>query len=188
MKARPLRRSGCPAKPIGLIHVYTGTGKGKTTAAWGLTLRAVGQGRRVKVIEFLKGPRATGEHQAARRLGRSVSVETCGLGFYFGRDAEEARRHRAAAERALARARAALASGRWGMVILDEAAGAVALGLVRSSELVRVLRSRAPGVEAVVTGRGAPAALRRVADYLTEMRAVRHPLGRGVTGRRGIEF
>jgi len=174
--------------PLGLIHVYTGTGKGKTTAAWGLALRAVGHGRRVKVIEFLKGPRATGEHLAARRLGRSVSVETCGLGFYFGRDAEETRRHRAAAERALARARAALASGRWGVVVLDEAAGAAALGLVRAAELVRALRGRAPGVEAVVTGRGAPAALRRVADYLTEMRAVRHPFELGISGRKGIEF
>jgi cob(I)alamin adenosyltransferase len=181
-------RAGRRRPEVGLVHVYTGTGKGKTTAAWGLALRAAGQGRRVKVIEFIKGPRTTGEHRAARMLGRRVSVETCGLGFYFRRDAEEASRHRAAAERALERARAALTSGRWGVVILDEAAGAVALKLIRTADLVRVLRGRAAGVEAVVTGRGAPAALRRAADYLTEMRAVRHPMGRGVSGRRGIEF
>ena len=68
----------------GLVHLYTGTGKGKTTAAWGLALRAAGHGRRVKVIEFLKGPRLTGEHLAARKLGRRVSVRQIGgLGFFF---------------------------------------------------------------------------------------------------------
>ena len=182
----PRRR---PAKrPTGLVHVYTGTGKGKTTAAWGLALRAAGHGWSVKVIEFIKGPRATGEHPAARRLGRRVSVETCGLGFFFGRSATETARHRAAAERALSRAAAALASGRWRLVILDEAAGAAALRLIRTADLVRALRGRAPGVEAVVTGRGAPAALCRMADYVTEMRAVRHPQDRGIGGREGIEF
>ena len=175
-------------RPAGLIHVYTGTGKGKTTAAWGLVLRAAGHGRRIKIIEFIKGPRVTGEHLVARRLGRRVSVETLGLGFYFGKSAEEKRRHRAAAGKALVRAARALASGRWDLVVLDEAAGAAALGLVRTADLVRVLRGRAPGVEAVVTGRGAPAALCRAADYLTEMRVVRHPQERGVAGREGIEF
>ncbi|HOX07991.1 MAG TPA: cob(I)yrinic acid a,c-diamide adenosyltransferase [Planctomycetota bacterium] len=181
---KPRRQS----REAGLLHVYTGTGKGKTTAAWGLALRAAGHGLRVKVIEFIKGPRLTGEHAAARRLGRKVSVETCGLGFYFGRSSEERRRHRMAAERALARARRALSSGRWDVVVLDEAAGAAALRLISTARLLDALRGRAAGVEAVVTGRGAPPALRRAADYLTEMCAVRHPQERGVDGRRGVEF
>ena len=172
----------------GLVHLYTGTGKGKTTAAWGLVLRAAGHGRRVKVIEFLKGPRVTGEHLAARRLGRRVSVEIGGLGFFFGRDAAEVRRHRAAAARALASAARALSSGRWDLVDLDEAAVAVGLKLITCADLVRAVRGRAAGVEAVVTGRGAPPGLCRLADYLTEMRAVRHPHERGIGGRQGVEF
>jgi cob(I)alamin adenosyltransferase len=183
------RRSSRPAAPAaGLVHLYTGDGPGKTTAAWGLALRAAGHGWPVKVIEFIKGPRLTGEHRAARRLGPRLSVETCGLGFYVGRSAAETRRHRAAAARALERAARALASGRWRLVVLDEAAGAAALRLVAAAELLRVVRRRAPGVEVVITGRGASAALRRAADYVTEMRAVRHPADRGVSARRGAEF
>jgi len=172
----------------GLVHLYTGAGQGKTTAAWGLALRAAGHGLRVKVVEFLKGPRVAGEHLAARRLGRLISVETGGLGFFFGRGAAERARHRAAAARTLARAARALASGRWDLVVLDEAATAARLRLIRSADLVRALRGRAEGVEAVVTGRGAGAGLCRLADYCTEMRAVRHPYARGIQGRRGIEF
>jgi cob(I)alamin adenosyltransferase len=170
------------------VHLYTGAGKGKTTAAWGLALRAAGHGWRVKIVEFLKGPRVAGEHLAARRLGRLVSVETGGLGFFFGRGAAERARHRAAAARALAHAARALASGRWDLVVLDEAATAARLRLIRCADLVRALRGRAGGVEAVVTGRGASAGLCRLADYFTEMRARRHPYARGVEGRPGIEF
>lgn len=170
--------------PAGLVHVYTGDGKGKTTAAWGLALRARGQGLRVKVLEFLKCPRVTGEGRAARRLG--VSVETFGLGFCRGHQARPA--HRAAARQALARAAKLLASGRWDVVVLDEAAAAAGLRLISTTELLCALRARAPGVEAVVTGRAAPRGLRRAADYLTEMRELRHPFTKGVKARKGIEL
>ena len=176
------------ARPRGLLHLYTGSGKGKTSAAWGLALRAAGHGKRVKVIEFVKGPRTTGEHLAARRLGRLISIEVCGIGFCRRGSAEQFRKHRECAAGALAAAARALASGRWDVVVLDEAAGAAGHGLLKAAELLRVIRSRAPGVEVVVTGRGAPPSLRRAADYLTEMRAVRHPYARGVGARKGIEF
>jgi len=172
----------------GLVHLYTGAGKGKTSAAWGLALRAAGHGKRVKVIEFIKGPRLTGEHLAAERLGRLVSVEVCGIGFCRGRDPQRLRKHRECAAGALAAATRALASGRWDVVVLDEAAGAACLGLIGAAELVCAVRARTPGVEVVITGRGAPRELRRAADYLTEMRAVRHPYARGVGAREGIEF
>jgi cob(I)alamin adenosyltransferase len=188
MTARRAGRRTREPRPRGLVHLYTGPGKGKTSAAWGLALRAAGHGKRVKIIEFLKGPRLTGEHRAAKRLGRLVSVEVRGAGFCRGGSGEALRKHRECAAGALSAAARALASGRWDVVVLDEAASAAALRLVGTAGLVRVIRSRAPGVEAVVTGRGAPPALRRAADYLTEMRAVRHPYDRGVRARRGIEF
>lgn len=188
MDRRPRRTrakaSRCPGGRRGLVHLYTGGGKGKTTAAWGLALRAAGHGLRVKVIEFLKGPRECGEHLAAGALRSRISVETCGAGFCRRADGV----HRAAARRALERSRAALASGRWDLVVLDEAAAAAALGLFSPRDLLRALAGRAPRVEAVVTGRAAPRKLRALADYVTEMRELRHPFRKGTRARRGIEF
>lgn len=168
----------------GLLQVYTGDGKGKTTAALGLALRAVGQGLRVYVIQFLKG-RETGESRAAARLAPELTWRTFGRpGPGKGRAPED--RHRAQAAWKLACP--VISAGCHDLVILDEINLALARGLLPLSEVLEVLRRRPPWVEVVLTGRQAPAELLALADLVTEMRAVRHYFQAGVRARAGIEW
>jgi cob(I)alamin adenosyltransferase len=168
----------------GYIQVYTGEGKGKTTAALGLAVRAAGAGLRVLFAQFVKGRRTT-EHKALERLADRIAVKMYGgEGFIRGEPSEE---DVAAARQGLAEVRAELAAGTYDLVVLDEASVAVKLGLFSVEDLLSTLEDRAEGVEAVVTGRDAPPELVERADLVTEMRAVKHYYDRGVRGRRGIE-
>jgi cob(I)alamin adenosyltransferase len=168
----------------GYVQVYTGDGKGKTTAALGLAVRAAGAGLRVLFAQFVKGQRCA-EHEALERLGDRVAVRMYGReDFIHGEPSAE---DVAAARQGLAEVREALASGRHDVVVLDEASVAVKLGLFSAEDLMSALEARAEGVEAVVTGRDAPAELVKRADLVTEMRAVKHYYDQGVEGRRGIE-
>lgn len=164
-----------------------GDGKGKTTAALGLALRAVGRGWRVVFFQFLKGGGKTGEVAAAGRLAPELEIIQCGTGeFILGRPptAEEI----ALARTGLARAREVLASGSADLVVLDEVAWAVELGLLEEEAVAEAIRARAPGVEVVLTGRIMPAALLALADLVSEIRCVRHPYERGLAGREGIDY
>jgi cob(I)alamin adenosyltransferase len=168
----------------GLLQVYTGDGKGKTTAALGLAVRAAGAGLKVLVVAFIKG-RPCSEWAALGRFSDLIAVRPCGRGrFIRGTPAPE---DVAAAREGLAAAARDLASGEWDVVILDEANGAVAAGLFAVDDLLAAVGARARGTEAVVTGRGAHARLIEAADLVTEMREVRHYFRRGVRARRGIE-
>lgn len=168
----------------GYIQVYTGAGKGKTTAALGLAVRAAGAGLRVLFAQFIKGRRCT-EHKALERLGDRITVRMYGgEGFIRGEPSED---DVAAARQGLAEVRAELAAGAYDVVVLDEATVAVKLGLFSVEALISTLEDRAEGVEAIVTGRDAPSELVERADLVTEMRAVKHYYDRGVEGRRGIE-
>ncbi len=166
------------------IHVYTGDGKGKTTAALGLTLRAAGAGLRVYFAQFIKQGDYS-EIRALAELGARVCVAQFGRGR-FVRGAPEPADVAAAADglRAVA---AALASGRYDLVVLDEINVAVALGLVAEADLLDLLDARPPGVELVLTGRRASAAVLERAHLVTEMRAVKHYFEQGVGARIGIE-
>ena len=166
----------------GLLQVYTGDGKGKTTAALGLALRARGAGLRVFVGQFAKG-RDCSELASLERLG--VTVRQFGRPQFIHGPPSAA--DLAAARGGLEEARAALAGGAFDLVILDEASVAVQCGLFPVNELLAVLAARAAAVEAVVTGRGAHPKLVEVADLVTEMREVKHYYRDGVKARKGIE-
>ncbi|MDQ7793465.1 MAG: cob(I)yrinic acid a,c-diamide adenosyltransferase [bacterium] len=172
----------------GLVLVYTGDGKGKTTAAFGLALRAVGHGSRVFVIQFMKGDPDYGELQAVRRfLADRVEVVQSGLPSFVDRRAPSAEDLRLARE-GLDLARRVLSQGDHDLVILDEINVAVDYGLISLEEVLRLLAQRPPGIDVVLTGRDAPATLLDAADLVSEVVDVKHHFRRGVAARKGVEF
>ena len=168
----------------GFVQVYTGDGKGKTTAALGLALRAAGAGLRVYFGQFIKN----GDYSELTGLARfadCITVRQFGRGCFLL--TEPAPEDRAAARRALDAIGLALTSGDYDLVIADEANVAVTLGLIEANDLVSLIDLRPEQVELVLTGRGAPDAVLARADLVTEMRCVRHYYDRGVLARQGIE-
>lgn len=167
----------------GLVQIYTGDGKGKTTAALGLAVRALGRGWPVRIIQFLKGVRA-GEHAAFERLGVPISFVPSDVPPW------EARREDLVASCAnqLAQAREALAQMDRGLVVLDEIIGALNKEYVTRSDVEALLAARPESVELVLTGRNAPDWLIDRAGLVTRMTLVRHPFSQGVPAREGIEF
>lgn len=169
----------------GLVLVYTGDGKGKTTAAFGLALRSWGRGRRVCIVQFMKCGEDYGEVRAVRGLagielhqfGRKGFVEK---GKHKPEDVEMA-------EKALQFSVKALSSGEFDLVVLDEACVALDFELIGLPALLSALDTRSPGTDAVLTGRNAPEALIAVADLVTEMRSVKHPYDIGKKAKVGIE-
>lgn len=174
----------------GLVIVHTGEGKGKTTAALGLAIRAWGDGLRVLILQFIKGSREYGELEAVRALGKvdgRIRVEQCGLGF-TRRGGEAQAEHASAAGKALLRAEEAMKSGAWDMVILDEVNYAVKFGLIAEHDLMGLLDARPEELHLVLTGRDALPSLVERADLVTEMTLVKHPYQKGIKAQRGIEF
>ncbi|HZU19055.1 MAG TPA: cob(I)yrinic acid a,c-diamide adenosyltransferase [Candidatus Dormibacteraeota bacterium] len=185
------RRREAKARRRGLLLVFTGEGKGKSTAAFGLALRAAGNRMPVKIVQFIKGAWKTGEREAIRAHLPGIEVETGGLGFTIDRLRDPRipmDEHRAAARAALHSALQAISSGRYRMVVLDEILGSVAAGLISEAELLALVAARPPELHLVLTGRGATPALIEAADLVTEMREVKHHFHAGVPAQRGIEF
>ena len=168
----------------GYVQLYTGDGKGKTTAALGLALRAVGAGMRVFIAQFIKG-RPYCEDRAIKKLGRKIIVKRYGRGCFIRGKPRPV--DIAAAQRGLKECEAAVISRKYGLAILDEAAVAANLGLFPVSELLRLADLKPPHVELVITGRSAHPALVKRADLVTEMKERKHYYRRGVKARRGIE-
>jgi cob(I)alamin adenosyltransferase len=170
----------------GLIQVYTGDGKGKTTAAFGLALRAAGKGLKVFIVQFLKG-RPYGELESVKKLAPMITVVQSGLDSFVkkGEPSEEDMR---LAHEGLALAREAILSGKYDIVVLDEVNVAVELGVLTVDEVVPLLDAKPAGVELVLTGRFAPDQFCDRADLITDMRCVRHCYDKGVPMREGIEF
>lgn len=168
----------------GLLIVYTGDGKGKSTAAFGLALRAHGRGLRVRIFQFLKHQGARfGEHRALESLG--IPIEGLGDGFTWkSRDVSASA---GLAQEGWRRAKEALLSGAYDLVVLDEATYPLRYGWVPLEEVLSALQARPPHVHVVLTGRGAPEALLELADTVTEMRKVKHAFDLGVPAQRGIE-
>jgi cob(I)alamin adenosyltransferase len=168
----------------GFVHVYTGNGKGKTTAAFGLCLRAVGAGFRIYVAQFMKSG-AYSEITALKRLGDQVTLEQYGTGrFVRGKPSDEDRR---IARQGMEAVRRAVTSNRFQMVILDESMVALHQGLLTVEQIEALIDSCPAAVELVLTGRHAPPEIIAKADVVTDMREVKHYYQKGVTARVGIE-
>ena len=176
----------------GLTLVFTGNGKGKSTAAMGLALRAAGNGMPVRIIQFIKGAWKTGERTAFTQWVPQVEISADGRGFTIDRlrdprvsDDE----HAAAGRNAWELAGEAVRSDRYRVVVLDEILGSISAGLVPLDEVLALVRDKPRDVHLVLTGRNAPQELVDVADCVTEMREVKHHYrGAGIPAQRGIEF
>lgn len=170
----------------GMVQVYTGNGKGKTTAALGLSLRAVGHDMQVCVVQFMKGGGPYGEHAAAERLFPNLTICTTGRSGWVTKDNPHPK-DLAEAQEGVELARIALGSGRYDVVVLDEINGAVDFGLIGVEEVLELLALKPDNVELILTGRNAHEKLLERADLVTEMREVRHYYRQGVQVRKGIE-
>lgn len=170
----------------GLLIVHTGTGKGKSTAAFGLALRMLGRGHRIGVVQFIKGAWHSAERDALSAFGDQVSWHTMGEGFTW--ETQDLKRDIAAAERAWAKALELMADPRFGLVILDELNIALRYEYLDLHAVVAALRQRRPGLHVVVTGRNAKPELTEAADLVTEMTLVKHHFAAGVKAQAGIEF
>lgn len=169
----------------GLVQVFTGDGRGKTSAALGVALRAAGHGLRVHIIQFMKGDYPYGERCALARLP-SVDITVFGH-EHFVDPASIRPEERAEAERALARAWDVIAGGDYDVVILDEVNVAAAWNLIGTEDVLAVIRGRPQTVEVLLTGRYAPPSIIQAADLVTEMANIKHPYQRGMLSRRGID-
>ena len=186
-RVKELEREERRAPRPGYVQVYTGDGKGKTTASLGLVCRAAGYGHRACIVSFLKGDPNYGELRFIREHMPMVDYHLAGrMNFVDPNDPDPA--DVAIAAEGFATARAAVASGDYHLVVLDEVNVAVNLGLVDEDELLALLDERPEHVEVVLTGRDASQRIMDRADLVTEMRMVKHFYEAGIPARRGIEF
>ncbi len=169
----------------GYVQVYTGNGKGKTTAALGLALRAVGRGLKVCILQFIKGGGPYGEHLIAEKLAPYLKIIQTGKpGWVNTKDISE---DRLLAQEALEQARQLLTSGDYDLMILDEINGAAGFGLIDVEQILELISLKPERVELVLTGRNAHERVIEAADLVTEMREVKHYYKAGVPARIGIE-
>jgi len=193
-------------KEFGLVQVYTGNGKGKTTASLGLAARAVGHGFRVHMIQFTKGRCYAGELALAQRLAPHFSISQFGRGCRIGvlikqgykkctgcgdcflkdrgPDEDDFEHARLGFEEALEY----LSEGRCDMLILDEIGNAIRYNLVTADQVVKLIENKPANIELILTGRAIPEQITELADLVTEMRELKHPYKKGVGSRRGIEY
>ncbi len=173
----------------GLVIVYTGGGKGKTTAALGMALRAVGYGHRVCMIQFIKGSWHYGEMDSSAKLEPDFELVAIGKGFVGIIDDKSTKEeHREVAREALRIGRERITSGRYDLVILDEINYAVKLDLVTVGDVMGLIGARPANLSLVLTGNHARPEVIDAADLVTEMREVKHPYRRGVAAKKGIDF
>ena len=170
----------------GLLMVFTGNGKGKTTAALGLAFRALGHGQRVAIIQFIKGSWQYGELESAKRFADLLDFHVMGRGFTWKSDD---------LDKDIARAREAwqfacglMAENRHQLIILDELTYLVTYKMISEEELLAGLAARPAGMNIAITGRGASDGLIAAADLVTDMQEIKHPFQKGIKARKGIEF
>lgn len=171
---------------MGYVHLYTGNGKGKTTAALGLALRMAGSGGRCRIVQFMKGQHYS-EIEAVKRLDGLIEIEQHGSPDFCVPEADDLPHHREFAGRGLARAEASVTDTSLSLVVLDEIVTAVYFTLITEADISALMRGRHPGLELVLTGRYAPPALIEKCDLVTEMKEIRHYYQAGVNARQGIE-
>ena len=171
----------------GLVMVNTGNGKGKTTAALGLAVRAWGEGLKLLILQFIKGAWKYGELEAVKKLGDGIAIEQCGKGFTWRKEAgiDE---HRACAQATFARAEEEILSGKWDLIILDEINYAVKDGLIEEEQVLKLIDSKPDKLHLVLTGRDVLQSIIDKADMVTEMRPIKHHMEKGIKAQKGIEF
>lgn len=173
----------------GLVIVYTGNGKGKTTAALGMCIRAAGYNKKIKILQFVKGSWKYGELKGIELLKEFVEMEQVGEGFVgIVDDNKEFSVHQEAARKGLAQARDIMHSGRYDIVILDELNIAIDLGLIPLSEALELIVKKPAELHLVITGRSAKPEIIEVADLVTEMREIKHPFQKGILAQRAIDW
>jgi cob(I)alamin adenosyltransferase len=170
----------------GLLIVHTGAGKGKTTAALGMAFRALGQGMRVGIVQFIKGAIPTGEAALATRLAPALEMHTMGDGFTW--NTQDRTADMASARKAWDRALALMRDPAFNMVILDELNVVLKHDYLPLVEVLAELQERRPMLHVVVTGRNAADELIELADLVTEMKLVKHPYRAGIKAQKGVEF
>jgi len=170
----------------GLVIVHTGTGKGKSTAAFGMVMRCLGHGMRVGIVQFIKGAWDTGERHVLERFPDLVTCRAMGEGFTW--DTQDRARDIAAARAAWAQAKAMIADPAYRLVLLDELNIVLRYDYLEIAEVVATLKAKPRDLHVVVTGRNAKPELVEIADLVTEMTMVKHPFRSGVKAQAGIEF
>ena len=172
----------------GLIIVNTGPGKGKTTAAMGTALRAVGNGMKVLMLQFLKGSWHYGELDAVKAFGENFVMKQMGRGFVKVGGAETDPEDIKMVEAAWAEADAAIMSGKWDLIVLDEINYAISYGMLDPGKVAETLKRKPELVHVILTGRNAHPTIIELADTVTEMKQVKHAYEKGVLAQRGIEY
>ncbi len=173
----------------GLVIVYTGKGKGKTTAALGMALRAVGYDYKVCMIQFIKGSWHYGEMTSSKRLEPEFELTAVGKGFVgIMDDKSPIEDHKKIADEALVIAREKISSQKYNIVILDEINYAVNLGLVSLDDVLKLIQSKPASVNLVLTGNHARDEIIELADLVTEMKEIKHPFKSGIRAKKGIDF
>ncbi len=174
--------------PKGLIHVYTGEGKGKTTAAIGLAVRAASHGKNVLILQFLKSrTKNSGEIITAKKTGIKVIKFKDQTSPLFDPDAKLPKL-RSSIKKAIALSIKEIKSNLYDLIIMDEFNNLLGIGLANMEDVKKIIKEKPEKLELVFTGRGAPKELIEIVDYVTEMRMIRHPFNKGVKARKGIEF
>ncbi len=171
----------------GLIIVFTGEGKGKTTAAMGMALRACGQGMKVLLLQFIKSGQRYGELNAVKYLP-GIEMVALGTGFVKNSPQDKMVEHRAAAREAIQRAREEVSSGKWDMIILDEINYAVDFGLIKEEEVLELLEAKPDTLHLVLTGRYVRDTIVEKAHLVTEMKKIKHAYNSGIKAQKGVEF
>lgn len=171
----------------GITAIFTGDGKGKTSAALGVVMRAIGHGCRCRIIQFIKGRRISGELNLAEKLAPNFVIDRSGRGFTW-RKSVTRDEHVQAAREGLGMAEEALMSGEYGVVVLDEILYALRSGLVAMEEIEQLMDMKPDSVHLILTGRGAPERLIEKADMVTSMENVKHPKQAGIAAQKCMDY
>ncbi|MDE0205072.1 MAG: cob(I)yrinic acid a,c-diamide adenosyltransferase [Candidatus Tectomicrobia bacterium] len=187
MQAEQRRKRAASRDPgHGLVLVYTGDGKGKSSSAFGVMSRALGWGQSVGVVQFIKGNWKTGERQFFERFQDQVAWHTMGEGFTW--DTQDRARDTAVAEAAFDRAREMMTNGEHDLVVLDEINVVLHYDYLTTAAVLDALQARAPRTSVILTGRDARPEIADYADLVSEMREVKHPFAAGIKAQRGLDF
>ena len=173
----------------GLVIVYTGKGKGKTTSALGIVMRAVGYGKKTCMIQFIKGSWHYGEMYSSKRLEPEFEMIAVGKGFVGILDDKSTKEeHEIVANEALKISQEKINSGNYDIIILDEINYAVNLNLIKIEDVISLINSKPENVDLILTGNHAKSELIEIADLVTEMKEIKHPFQKGIRAKKGIDF
>jgi len=173
----------------GLVIVYTGNGKGKTTAALGLAMRAIGYEHKVCMLQFIKGSWHYGEMDSSKKLGPNFELIAVGKGFVGILDDNSTREeHEKYAAEALKICREKIFSEKYNVIILDEVNYAINLGLIDVQEIIKIIKEKPSSLDLVLTGRDTKKEIIELADLVTEMKEIKHPFKSGIKAKKGIDF